>query len=215
MTEAGMRREEIMAAPIESAAQLAGVTVRQLRYWDEIGLVVPEMKWTVSPRRTIRLYRFTDLVELVAAARLRREQRMSLRQVRRVLAHVRELGRDAPPREVRFAAHAGEVVFELPDGTWSGGHDPGQVVDHRVLPLAEIRSYVLSEAGRRDPGDVGRIVRRRGVHGSKPVFAGTRVTVAAVHSHLVGGRTDEQILQAYPTLSPADIAAARAYDGAA
>ena len=51
--------------------------------------------------------------------------------------------------------------------------------------------------------------RRRGVLGSKAVFAGTRVPVAAVEAYLERGLPDERILEAFPELTREDVEAAR------
>ena len=42
----------------------------------------------------------------------------------------------------------------------------------------------------------------------KPVIAGTRITVERILERLAAGETEEQILQAYPRLTPESILAA-------
>ena len=64
----------------------------------------------------------------------------------------------------------------------------------------------------RDPAEIGRIVRKRGVCGSKPVFAGTRVRVAVIHHFLEDGASVEEILRSYPGLTESDVNAAIAFD---
>ena len=49
------------------------------------------------------------------------------------------------------------------------------------------------------------------VMGGKPCIRGMRVTVGTVVGLLAGGRTEEQILKAYPYLEPDDLRAALAY----
>jgi DNA-binding transcriptional MerR regulator len=56
-------RDELLAATPEIAARLAGVTVRQVNYWREIGLVEPAVTRRLSARNEVRLYDFTGLVE--------------------------------------------------------------------------------------------------------------------------------------------------------
>jgi DNA-binding transcriptional MerR regulator len=58
--------DELLAVPIETAARLAEVSARQLRYWDQTGLVVPSIKAPIGQRTTGRLYRFDNLIELLA-----------------------------------------------------------------------------------------------------------------------------------------------------
>jgi uncharacterized protein (DUF433 family) len=84
-----------------------------------------------------------------------------------------------------------------------------------LLDLDAIRIRVRSAAGRRDVSQAGRIERRRGVLGSKPVFAGTRIPVASVVAFLGAGRSVDEVLAAYPQLSPEDVEAARSEAGVA
>ena len=57
--------------------------------------------------------------------------------------------------------------------------------------------------------EAGHVERRRGVLGSKAVFAGTRVPVAAVETYLERGLSEERILEAFPELTREDVEAAR------
>jgi uncharacterized protein (DUF433 family) len=206
-------QDELLAAPIETAARLAGVSVRRVRYWDQTGLVSPRIKQPATARTTVRLYEFDDLVELVVVATLLRE-RISLRHVRKLVAHLRRVGYQAPLRELRYAVVGDEVFVMHADGTWEGDRQPGQIVLQHVLPLEAIRMHVRKAAER--PAELaGRIVQRRRVAGSKPVFAGTRVPVDVVVDYLAAGSTVDQIIEAFPLLTPADVAAARRQAGAA
>ncbi len=56
-----------------------------------------------------------------------------------------------------------------------------------------------------------RITHDPAVMGGKPCIRGMRVTVGTIVGLLASGRTEEQILQAYPYLEPGDIQAALAY----
>jgi uncharacterized protein (DUF433 family) len=51
--------------------------------------------------------------------------------------------------------------------------------------------------------------RRRGVHASAPVFAGTRIRVATVQRYLRHGYDTGAILAAFPDLRREDVEAAR------
>jgi len=72
--------EELLAFPDSRARQLAGVSMRRLRYWEETGLVVPSIKRELSPKHTVRLYSFTDLLSLpdCEPSRLSRRDRRRL-----------------------------------------------------------------------------------------------------------------------------------------
>lgn len=200
-------QNELLALPTERAAKLAGVSLRQMRYWDETELVVPSIKRKLDSRTTVRLYAFSDLVELLVVAAMRR-QGISLQYVRRVIEHLRARGYDAPLRELRFAIYGGEVFFQHPDGSWEGGHAPRQIVLPHVIPLQEIAAHIR-QAARREVQAAGRVVRRRKVMGRQAVFEGTRIPLATVVGYLKRGYNTEQIIEAFPALTPADVDAAR------
>ena len=56
-----------------------------------------------------------------------------------------------------------------------------------------------------------RITRDPAVMGGRPCIRGMRVTVGTIVGLLAAGRTDEEILQAYPYLDADDIRAALSY----
>ena len=63
--------EDTLAVSDKQAVKLAGISMRQLRYWEQVGLIVPSISEQISPRNTVRLYSFQDLLELLVAAELR------------------------------------------------------------------------------------------------------------------------------------------------
>ena len=110
----------VLAIPDKRARKLAHITMNQLRYWERIGLVVPSIRRQISPRNTVRLYSFEDLLELLVAAELRHRPGISLQHIQRIVAHLRERDFSAPLREVRFATCGSDIYFQYPDGSWSG-----------------------------------------------------------------------------------------------
>jgi uncharacterized protein (DUF433 family) len=207
-------RDRLIALPAEAAAELAHVSVRRLRYWDQTELVIPSIKRSFGPRSNVRLYAFNDLVNLLVVSALL-DSGFSLRHVRRVVSYLRRKhGYEAPLRELRFAIAGNEIFFQHPDGTWEGDRSPDQLVLHYVLPLQEIRARIRGAVDRKSD-DSGRVVRRRKVMGRKPVFAGTRIPVSAVVEYLERGYTAKQIMEEFPILTEADIAKAKDSIGAA
>jgi uncharacterized protein (DUF433 family) len=198
-------RDDLLAATPDVAARLAGATVRQVSYWREVGLIEPAVVRRISARKEVRLYDFTGLVELRIVAALRGT--LSLQHIREVMTRLRA-SYDRPLTELRFAVQGRDLYFQHPDGSWEGGKRPGQIVLAEVIMLAEVRADLrraVADRGR----EAGRVVRRRGVHASKPTFAGTRIPVSAVEAYLQDGASDEEILAAYPQLTGADIAVVR------
>jgi uncharacterized protein (DUF433 family) len=199
---------ELLAVTEDKAAALADVSVRQLRYWDEISLVGPSVHHSFGPRTNVRLYGFGELMELLVAAELRRAPGIAPRHIRRVVAHLRARGYDRPLQQLVFAVAGNELYFQHPDGTWEGGYRPDQIVIQQVIDLARIQAKIAS-ATERAPDAAGGIERRRKTLGYKPVFAGTRVPFDKVRNYLEHGFSTEQIIEAFPVLTAADVEAAR------
>lgn len=205
--------EDTLAVPDKRAAKLAGISMRQLHYWEQVGLVVPSITRQISPRNTVRLYNFQDLLELLAVAELRHRPGISLQHIRRLVAHLRTREFGAPLRELRFATRGQEIYFQYPDGSWSGDAYPGQLIYYQVIALDEIGTKI-DTVNDRAPEAAGQVVSRRGVHRSKPIFAGTRIPVATVQRYLQAGYDTKAIIREYPSLTAADIETARHYPAA-
>lgn len=191
----------ILAFTTEEAQRLAGISTRRLQYWDETDFIRP----SVAARRgrgSPRLYAFRDLVQLRVAVQLR--DRLSLQALRRLKA---KLDTDAPFASVRFALLPDdEVVYLGPEGHYEAALQPGQIVLEFAVPIREIRATLERDVAKlRTRRGAGRIERRRGVLGSKPVFAGTRIPPETVVHALDAGWSVERILDEYPDLRRADI----------
>ena len=71
----------------------------------------------------------------------------------------------------------------------------------KSIRLEPLRSRIEA-AARRPAKYSGQVVKRRGVHASAPVFAGTRDRVLTVQDYLRHGFAAEAILEAFPDLRP-------------
>ncbi|GAA1399485.1 hypothetical protein GCM10009613_55120 [Pseudonocardia kongjuensis] len=196
-----------LALTRDKAAALAGLTVRQIDYWAQTGLLEPSTDRRLSPGKRVRLYGFVDVLALLVAAELK-ARKVSLQHIRAVVEHLRSRGYDRPLTEVVFATVGNRVYFQHADGSWEGDLRPDQLVIHEVLNLRPLRRRIR-EATIRDTALAGKTERRRGAKGSKPLIAGTRLPVETVRRHLDSGRTDTEILASFPVLTPADVEAVR------
>lgn len=199
-----MTNEQIVMLTRARVARLGGVSERQLHYWEQTGLLATTVETSLTGARKIRLFDFADAMTAMVLSALR--ERVSLQHIRQIVDHLRRLNFSVT--EVKFAIAGNRVHFQLPDGTWGDFGDPGQIIIHEVLNLEPLRAAVLG-AGRRSADDTGKIVRRRGALGSKPILAGTRIPVKSVQNYLQHGVSDDEILQAYPSLTRADVEAVR------
>jgi DNA-binding transcriptional MerR regulator len=200
--------EGLLAFPDTRARQLAGVSMRRLRYWEQVGLVVPSITRRLSPRHTVRLYSYRDLLGLLVVSELRTQRDMSLQRIRRVVEHLHARGYEEPLSELRFATVGSEIYFQHPDGSWEGHLRPDQIVIVQVIMLDALRLRIQTAAARED-SQVGRVDKHRGVHASAPVFAGTRIRLSTVHDYLRHGYDTEAIIEALPGLTGEDVDEAR------
>ena len=69
------------------ASRLTGCTPRQLRYWDQIGLVIPSVQATGGRPGVPRVYAFRDLVALRCVKSLL-DGGMSLQRIRRAFDYL-------------------------------------------------------------------------------------------------------------------------------
>jgi len=89
----------------QDVARVAGVSLRQLQWWDEQGVVSP----THTGHK--RLYQFEEVIEVAVIAELRRKG-FSLQKIRRVLKFLqKEMG-----KRLFDSVHGGSEVHLLTDG---------------------------------------------------------------------------------------------------
>ncbi len=92
--------------------KIVGVSLRQVQHWDETGLIKPSIR-EAAGKGTIRLYSYTDLIQLKVVKTLR-DHRISLQKIRRSLeylqSHFPEIRR--PLLELKFLTD-GETIFIL------------------------------------------------------------------------------------------------------
>ncbi len=151
----------------------------------------------------VRLYGFLDLLALVVAAELN-ARGVSVRHIRQIVRHLASRGYDRPLSELTFATVGNRVYFQHDDGTWEGDLRPDQLVLREVLDLEPLRRRI-AEGAQRDEALIGKIERRRGALGNKPLLAGTRVPVETVQRYLAAGRSTDDVLEAFPMLAASDV----------
>ncbi|MBK8459191.1 MAG: DUF433 domain-containing protein [Micropruina sp.] len=186
----------------ERVAQLAGVPLSRIDYWDRTDLLRASARQRMSPGRETRLYAFQDLLDVLIIAELERRG-VSKRHIREIVSHVR--ARDYVMSELQWAVAGSRVHFNGPDGRREDG-DRSQYVMAEVLKLEPIRRKART-ATDRDPDTFGQISNRRGTLGNKPVVAGTRVPIATIRRYLKRGYSEGQIVEAFPNLTTTDVRA--------
>lgn len=199
----------IRAFGADHVVRLTGLSMRQLRYWDETGFFKP--RYASEDRRSPygRIYSFRDVVALRALAVLRKQHKVSLQHLRRVAEELAGLGEDLWSETTLFVLDR-QVYFREPDtGAVRNAADRQYVVD--MLPLQQIAADVrtASEAlTRRTRDQMGRVVRHRYISHNAWVVAGTRIPIAAIRRYMAAGFSVDDVLREYPLLTRADVSAA-------
>lgn len=196
-----------LAISRDTVMRLTKLSARQVDYWAEKGIARPSADHRLSPGNRIRLYDFLETLSLAVAAELR-QRGASLQKIRQIIGHLKKRGYERPLTELRYATIGRQVYFQHPDGTWEGEIKPDQIVIPEVLDLEPIRRRIVDNV-MRDRSHAGHVERRRGTLGSKEVFAGTRVPVDTVRRYVRAGRSESEILAAFPDLTRADVEATR------
>jgi DNA-binding transcriptional MerR regulator len=94
------------------ASRFTGCTARQLRYWDQIGLVRPSIRQTGGRPGVARMYSFRDLVALRVVKSLL-DGGMSLQRVRRAWDFLnKKAGLDQHLAEVKLVTD-GKSIFKV------------------------------------------------------------------------------------------------------
>lgn len=208
----GHERDEIIAFTEDRLSEFTGISKQRLRRWDaEFGLVRPSIVRELGPRSKVRLYDFSDAIDLLVVDELLARRR-TLHQIRKLVEFLRGEGYERPLRELRYAVpkekDSREIYIQHPDGTWVGDRAPTHIVIHEVLRLDAIRAR-LRQAAQRSDDDVGQTERVRGRKGSKLVFSGTRIPVDVVVEYLKQGYSSEDIRAEFPALAKQDVELAR------
>jgi uncharacterized protein (DUF433 family) len=194
---------EGVMVPGDRAAKLAGISRQRLYYWEKTELITPSYRRRLSAHSVVRLYDVQRLTELKVAAQLV-SHGATVRGMRPLLAFLRERY-EAPLASLKYGVQRGRVYYN--DGTgWQDGANPGQFAFEGVLRLNPIKASMRRALRyERTEEQVGRVVKRRSVQGSAPIFEGTRIPLAAVWEFLEDGEPISEILEAYPDLRDADV----------
>ena len=206
-------QQVITAFSDEQVARLTGISVRQLRYWDETDFIRPEYAWEDRSDVSSRIYSYLELVSLKVIARLRKK--VPLQRLRLVKEHLSEYTPDLW-RGLHLWVDGQDVAFYNP----ATGNPEHVVSGQKIMefPLADELDDLekgVQKLFARESADIGQIVQRRRVLHNKRVVAGTRIPVSAIKAFSDAGYSIDEILAEYPALTADDVRAALNDDEAA
>lgn len=202
---------EMLAFGIETTSRLTGLSVRQLRYWDETGVFSPQFADEDRSLPHSRVYSFRDLVGLRTLAQLR--ERVSLQELRKLGPWLKERY-ETPWASLRFYVAGRQVFFDDPaTGARVASSPPGQTaLTIELQPIAQEMRAAVERLGERRPDEIGKITRRRHVMGNAPVLAGTRIPTSTIWNFHQAGYDAAGIVEQYPQLTAEDVRTALAYE---
>lgn len=205
----------ISAFSEDQVERLTGISKGQLRYWDRTGFFAPSLADENRRRPFSRVYSFRDVVCLKVLNALRNEARVSLPHLREVRDKLAHLGEDMWASTTLYVLNR-RVIFDNPQTLEREEVVSGQGI--LQIPLQVVQGDMqkaVRKLWERDPSTFGKIDRRRGVVGQRPVIAGTRISVDTIREFVEAGYSTHEIQNQYPNLTDADIRAALSYDDAA
>jgi uncharacterized protein (DUF433 family) len=198
----------------DQANRLTGVSLRQLRYWNQDGFFKPSLEMDGDGDPSLRLYSFRDLVCLKIISQLRNESRVPLSNLKEAKERLAHLGDDVWAKTTLYVLNK-RVVFENPDTGEKEDVANGQGV--LQIPLKVVTGDMVEAVQalrRRSDTSIGQIDAKR-TGAKNPVIAGTRIPVRSIKDFAEAGYSVDQIVEQYPSLTPDDVRAAIAYKDAA
>jgi uncharacterized protein (DUF433 family) len=198
----------ISAFSADQVEKLTGLTIRQLAYWDELGFFQPQYASEDRNSPYSRIYSFKDVVGLRTLAILRKTYKCSLAHLRDVAKELEAYSK-TPWADLTLYVLKRRVHFTEPETELVRGVMDGQ---YALLPISNVMEDVQKEAERlrqRDSAQVGKIEKHRYVSHQASVIAGTRIRVATIRKFIEAGYSTADILKEYPSLTEADVEAAR------
>ena len=152
-------RDIVQAFSEDQIVRLTGISIRQLRYWDQTNFFKPTF---AEPNRRVafsRIYSFTDLVSLRVLNVLRNQYSVSLQHLRGVAENLHDMSEDKWGAMHLFVMNRRVVFAELDTRTYR------EIVSRQyVIPIA-LGSVVadtrkdIESLKRRGYEDIGRVAK--------------------------------------------------------
>ena len=201
----------IVAVDMKRASTLSGIPQSTLRDWEAHGIFKPTF---IDPRPRVpfrRIYSFRDLVSLRALYQIRKQQRVSLDEVRRAGSYLRRYY-ESPWSELSFGTVGRRLVFRDPVSKKWIGSDGQHVLELDLKGIPHEIERSLPSLTHRDPSHFGKVVRNRYVHHNQTIISGTRIPTATIWAFHQDGYSVQDILREYPHLTTHDVEAAIAFE---
>jgi uncharacterized protein (DUF433 family)/DNA-binding transcriptional MerR regulator len=207
-----MEQSSVIGAFSETdAARLTGLSVGQLRSWDNKGFLKPSYAEHDRNLPYSRIYSFRDIVSLRVLGQLRNVHKVSLQHLKKVSETLNHLG-DKKWIATTLYVLAKRVVFTDPRSEQRVEVISGQRVFDIPLKVAVTDTRrAIKDLNSRGADITGKVVHGRFTLQNEPVFSGTRIPVATVKRYLEAGFSSEEIIDEFPDLKFEDVEEAKNY----
>lgn len=211
-----------MAGTIEAFDQdlvrrITRLSRRQLEYWDQINLISPSVA-AHEVAGLPRLYSFRDLLKLKVAAEMRRRHVLP-GEMKAKIVELEQRGITDPLLTLRIVGDPeaeggrGRAFWIDPRSdapmSWKDTNQPAAVYDLKMEDLRSGLQATIQQLTARSDGHVETV---RGVQGSEPVIAGTRVPVRKIAALVKDGWGPDEVVAAMPHLTTKDVEAAISFE---
>ena len=212
-----MLNDDIVIAAFseDHVERLTGISRRQLQHWDKRGFFAPSLVDEERRRPYSRIYSFRDVACLQVLNALRNEAGVPFHHLQDVKEELAHLGDDMWAKTTLYVLNK-RVIIENPETSEKEEIVSGQGVLQIPLQLVKRNlERAVQLLWTRDESTIGQVAKQRGVAGSTPVIAGTRISVRSIKAFSDAGYSIEKIRDEYPALTEDDIRAALAHGKAA
>jgi uncharacterized protein (DUF433 family) len=182
--------------------------MRQLAYWDKLGFFQPQYAAEDRKSPYSRIYSFKDVVGLRTLSVLKNTYQCSLPHLRSVAEQLASYSK-TPWADITLYVLKRKVQFTEPETGRVRGVVDGQ---YALLPISSVMEDVRREAEllrQRQPSQIGTLEKHRYVSHQAMVISGTRIRVATIQHFIEAGYSTADIIKEYPSLTEADIEAAK------
>lgn len=196
----------VLALSAEHVVKLTGLTMRQLAYWDAIGFFKPEHAADNRRSPNSRIYSFSDAVGLKTIGTLMNVHGVSLPHLKDV-ARKLEAYTSRPWSELKLRVWNRRVQFDEPETGATRDVVQGQYVLVPIIDMIKEVELGVIHLKQRDPSLLGKFEKHKYVAHNNLVIAGTRIPAETILQYVDDGRTVDEILADFPSLTKEDIEA--------
>lgn len=201
----------IAAFSEEHVERLTGFSKGRLRYWDKTGFFSPSYVEENVKAPFTRFYSFRDVVALRTLAMLRVKKKVPLQHLRKVAKELKHLRDDLWTKTTLHVLNRKVVIVNPETGAPQEALSGQYVMSISLEDVVQDIGRDVAALSKRDPDDIGKIVRVRSICHNAPTIAGTRIPVGSIKRLYEDGYSVDAIVGEYPDLTHEDVSAALKY----